>query len=113
MRRQTRLEVRATDSEMSAWAEAAAGERISRSEWVRRACQAATTGAGPLSTADRQAIAETAEQLRRIGVNLNQLVRALQSWELNPRRELPDREDWLAIHQLLSAALADLRGRLS
>lgn len=92
-----RLTIRLSSAEASALGEAAAALSLSPSEAVRRMVRA--VGGLPLG-ADvhlRPAVEALAEQLRRIGVNLNQVVRAMHEGRADIDAELATALDHLVL----------------
>lgn len=92
-----RLTIRLSAAEASALSEAAAALGLSPSEALRRMVRA--VGGLPLMTDAhlRPAVEALAEQLRRIGVNLNQVVRAMHEGRAGVDAELGTALDHLVL----------------
>lgn len=74
-----RVEVRLTSSDIVRL-DAAAGERgLKRTEWIVALLRRRLYGVSPPPREDRAAIAQSWRELNRIGINLNQAVRALNA----------------------------------
>lgn len=92
---------------------AEADEARSLSAWILRAALAAADRT-PLYTPDELAtLRDLAEQLRRIGINLNQLVRALHTLEVGGNRgRLPDPAELAQLVAVLTATHDAIRARI-
>ena len=96
-----KVEVRIEPTKKRIWEAAAARNGIRLSAFVRRAADAAALGAPFLSRQEIDSLDELRDQVRRVGVNLNALLRLLYIYEDGGGR-LPD-------HELVTAILADLQ----
>lgn len=74
LRRHT-VSTRLTEAEHARWAAAAGGARLGR--WVRNEIADRLAGRPPAATSDRELVAA----VRRVGVNINQIARRLNSGE--------------------------------
>ena len=90
---------------------AANAEGLSVSAWARRVLESAAGRPSVWTQADRDYLTATADQLRRAGNNLNQLVKALHKGLIRDTSELQspinDLRDWVEAIRLVNVRLAN------
>jgi predicted DNA binding CopG/RHH family protein len=83
----SKLTVRLTAQELAALRAEAAGQGLTPSRWGARALRARLTGQITFSRPEASALVEIAQQIARIGANLNQIARALNTDALRSERD--------------------------
>lgn len=107
-----KIEIRVSPIERRAIELAAEENRNTLSQYVRRAALAQAEAAPFLKPDEIDSLDQLREQLRRAGINLNTLLRDLQAFDLKRHRELPEPEDFAAVHRELNDVLGQVREML-
>jgi len=89
-RRTKRLELRITPEKKAVWKAAAQAEGLTLSGYIQKATDTAVAASPWFTPTELSELAKTHNQIRHVGVNLNQLVRLMHTGEH------PDRPDWLS-----------------
>ena len=103
------VQIRIDSPTKDIWKAAAARNRLTLSAYIERAVDSVAGGPAFLRPDEIDALDQVREQLRRTGINLNQLVRHLGAFIGDPRKPPPDMGQVEAIKAELETELAAIR----